>query len=68
MKQEFFNFQMNKSEMSKVRGGSSSTYLCHCNTSGGTLAFEVSAESDEILDAKMKTECKGVTYSCDFVA
>lgn len=64
MKTNLSKFRVSKDGMKKLRGGTSSTYLCHCNTSGGTLAYEVSAESDEILDAKMSTECKGISYTC----
>lgn len=65
MKQEFFKFQMSKEAMNSLCGGAATaTFRCHCHTSGGTLAFDVSAESAEILDAKMTTECDGGGYSC----
>lgn len=64
MKKDIIRFKLSKKAMNELRGGETSTYMCHCNTSGGTLSFAVSAESDKILDAKMKTECKGSSYSC----
>ena len=69
MKQDLFKFQVSKCDMNKMRGGAvaTATFLCHCHTSGETSAFEVSAESAEILNAKMQTECKEVGYSCTAV-
>lgn len=69
MKQDLLKIQMSKCDMNKLRGGALAitTCLCHCNTSGETLAFEVSAESDDILDAKMQTGCKEAGYSCEAI-
>lgn len=64
MNADFMNFQIEKSKMNQVKGGATSTFICMCHTSGGQLAFPVSAESLEILNAKMDTECKGKGHSC----
>ncbi len=68
MNTDLAKFQIGKSKMNQVKGGATSTFICMCHTSGGQLAFPVSAESLEILNAKMKTECKDVGYSCNEIS
>lgn len=65
MNEDFMRFRLEKNKMNQVRGGGESiTYICTCYSSGGQLAFAVSAESNEILSAKMNTECKGSGWGC----